>query len=138
MDNSYESGAHCVYLLQYHIIWCPRYRFHVLTDGTDTILKDILTGICMENRFVIKAMEVMPDHIHLFLSAPQTVAPSDIVRILKAESAKRLFAAVPALRQRYWKNRLWSRGYFISTVGHISERTVTQYIENQKKGGLLK
>ena len=111
---------------------------HVLSDGTDSILKDILAGICMENRLVIKTMEVMPNHIHLFLSAPQTVAPSDVVRILKAESAKRLFAAVPALRQRYWKNRLWSRGYFISTVGYISERTVTQYIENQKKGGLLK
>lgn len=135
MDSKYTSGAHCVYLLQYHIIWCPKYRFSVLVNGTDEILKRILNSICERHKFKIKALEVMPDHIHIFLSAPQTIAPCDIARILKMESAKRLFAEVPGLRKRYWKNQLWSRSYFVSTVGYISEETVMKYIEAQKKGG---
>lgn len=81
----------------------------------------------------IKALEVMPDHIHIFVDVPQTVAPCDVVRTLKSKSAIELFKAYPTLKRFYARcGVLWSRGYFISTVGQISEATVMQYIEEQK------
>ena len=96
-------------------------------------LKQILQKICEDYGYRIKALEVMPDHIHIFVDVPQTVAPCDVVRTLKSKSAIELFKAYPTLKRFYARcGVLWSRGYFISTVGQISEATVMQYIEEQK------
>ena len=76
-EEQYHSASHCKYLTQYHIIWCPKFRFSVLQKGTDDKLKNILAGICNQYGYEIKALEVMPDHIHIFVDCPQTVAPCD-------------------------------------------------------------
>lgn len=87
----------------------------------------------MEYRYLIKALEVMPDHIHIFVDAPQTVVPCDIVRTLKSISAIEMFKEFPQLKRFYSRcGVLWSRGYFIFSIGHISEKTVKKYIEEQK------
>ena len=71
--------------------------------------------------------------IHIFVDCPQTVAPCDIVRTLKSISAIEMFKTYPQLKQFYSRcGALWSKGYFISTVGHISETTVKRYIGEQK------
>jgi len=107
-----------------------------LQGNVDTTLKQILQKICDDYGYKIKALEVMPDHIHIFVDVPQTVAPCDIVRTLKSISAIELFKAYPKLKPFYARcGVLWSRGYFVSTVGHISEATVMKYIKEQKKNG---
>lgn len=127
-NNRYHSGAHCVYLVQYHIIWCPKFRFSVLNYTVADKLKEILSNICVQYHYRIKAMEVMPDHIHLFIDAPQTTAPCDIVRTLKSLSAIQLFKEYPEIKSFYSRcGVLWSRGYYLATVGHISESTVKRY-----------
>ena len=132
-EEEYHRASHCKYLIQYHIIWCPKFRFSVLEGNVELVLKQILQNICDAYHYQIKALEVMPDHIHIFVDVPQTVAPCDVVRTLKSRSAIALFQAFPKLKQFYAKcGVLWSRGYFVSTVGHISEATVIQYIEEQK------
>ena len=76
----------------------------------------------------------MPDHVHVFISATPTTAPVDIVRTLKSKSAITLFKRNPQLKTFYSRcGALWSRGYFVSTIGHISEDTVRKYIEEQKQ-----
>jgi len=131
--EQYHSASHCKYLTQYHVIWCPKFRFSALQDDVDIALKNILTDICKKYRYEIKALEVMPDHIHIFVDCPQTVAPCDIARTLKSISAIELFKEYPQLRRFYSRcGVLWSRGYFISSVGHICEATVKEYIEEQK------
>ena len=135
-DTQYHSASHCKYLVQYHVIWCPKFRFSALGLENDTVLKNILHKICDDYGYTIKALEVMPDHIHIFVDVPQTVAPCDIARTLKSISAIELFKAFPKLKRFYARcGVLWSRGYFISTVGHISEATVIKYIEEQKAHG---
>ena len=132
-NENYHRASHCKYLVQYHIIWCPKFRYPILKDGVDETLKKILSEVCDAYGYIIKALEVMPDHIHIFIDVPQTVAPCDVVRTLKSISAVELFRAFPKLKQFYAKcGVLWSRGYFVSTVGHISEATVIKYIEEQK------
>ena len=133
-DNSiYHSGAHCRYLTQYHIVWCPKFRYSVLGVQEGEKLKNILQGICGRYSYGIKAMEVMPDHIHLFIDAPQTVAPCDIVRTLKSVSTIEMFQAFPKLKKFYARcGSLWQTGYFISTIGQASEETVAKYIAGQK------
>lgn len=134
MDNNYQSLNHCKYLIQYHIIWCPKFRFAVLSDDIETSLKDILIKISQRYNFQIIEMEVMPDHIHLFISVKPTIAPVDIIRTLKSISAIKLFKKYPKLKQFYSKcGSLWSKGYFVSSVGQASSETIKKYIEAQKK-----
>ena len=74
-EEQYHSASHCKYLIQYHIIWCPKFRFSVLKGNVEETLKQILQKICDDYNYHIKALEVMPDHIHIFIDVPQTVAP---------------------------------------------------------------
>lgn len=132
-DPQYVSNAHCVCLIQYHVIWCPKFRYSVLKGDVEAALKRILADICSEYGYRLLALEVMPDHVHIFVSAPHTAAPCDVARTLKSLSAVRLFVAFPSLKRFYAKSgRLWSRGYFISTIGQISAETVRKYIAAQK------
>lgn len=129
----YHSGEHCRYLTQYHVIWCPKFRYPVLNERRQEWVKQILKDICTAYHYEIKALEVMPDHIHIFVDVPQTVAPCDVARALKSRSAIAMLSEDSELRKYYQRcGVLWSRGYFISTIGHVSEETVKRYIQEQK------
>ena len=132
-EEQYHSASHCKYLIQYHIIWCPKFRFSVLKGDVEDRLKQILQNICDDYNYHVKALEVMPDHIHIFVDCPVTTAPCDVVRTLKSMSAIQLLKVYPELKRFYARcGKLWSNGYFISSVGHISEAAVKKYIEEQK------
>ena len=132
-EEKYHSASHYKYLIQYHIIWCPKFRFSVLKGNVEDTLKQTLQKICNDYNYHIKSLEVMPDHIHIFIDVPQTVAPCDVARTLKSISAIELFKAYPQLKKFYARcGALWSRRYFVSTVECISEATVIKYIEEQK------
>jgi REP element-mobilizing transposase RayT len=78
-------------------------------------------------------MEVMPDHLPIFFSAPPTIAATEIVRKLKNSTANKVFAIFPKLKKKYfWGSGLWSRGYYIGTAGNVSAETIRKYIEAQK------
>src|SRR5690625_1469426 len=127
--SEYNISGHAKYLDQYHIIWCPKFRFDVLKADVAKDLEGILDVISKEYMYEIKAIEVMPDHIHLFVSTKQTVAPVDIVRTLKSISTIELFKKYPRLKSFYSKaGSLWSQEYFVSTVGKVSEKTIKRYI----------
>ena len=86
-DEKYHSASHCKYLIQYHIIWCPKFRFSVLKGNAEDTLKQILQKICNDYNYHIKALEVMPDHTHVFIDVPATVAPYAMwLELLKASA----------------------------------------------------
>jgi len=130
----YKSSAHAKYLCQYHLIWTPKFRYNVLSHGVDKELKQIFQEIAENYEFEIIAMEIMPDHVHLFVGSKPDIAPSDIVRTFKSISAIEVFKRFPKLREFYAKAKvLWSRGKFISTIGVVSAETVKKYIAEQKE-----
>jgi putative transposase len=132
MRNGYNSLSHCKYLLQYHLVWCPKFRFKVINGNIKKSLKNILVDICNKYQYEILELEVMPYHIHIFLSAKPTVAPTDIVRTLKSISVIELFKEYPKLKKFYARcGSLWSKGYFVSTISNISSHTIKRYIQNQ-------
>ena len=132
--QKYKSTAHCKYLCQYHLVWCPKFRYKVLQTVVMESLKQIFVDIAKTYDYEIIAMEVMPDHVHLFVGAKPSVAPSDIVRTFKSISAIKILKEYWALRNFYSRaGALWSRGKFISTIGFVSADTIKKYIENQKK-----
>ena len=131
--SEYKSTSHCKYLCQYHIIFCPKFRYSVLKGDIETSLKEILMDVADRYKYEIIQMEVMTDHIHIFVSAKPTVAPIDIVRIFKSITAIELFKKYPELKSFYSRRgSLWSAGKFISTIGNVSAETIKRYIADQK------
>lgn len=88
LANRYTSSSHCVYNLGYHIVFCPKYRRKVLVDGIDERLKELLKEKAQELEITIESMEVMPDHVHLFISSKPTYAVHFVVNQLKGYSSE--------------------------------------------------
>lgn len=116
--------------ISYHLIWCPKYRREVLIDGVDTRLKEILVDIAKEDGCIVETVEVMPDHVHVFLKGSPTIPVHLIVKNLKGKSSTILRSEFPHLKKRL--PCLWTRSYYCETVGSISEEVVKKYIANQK------
>ena len=116
--------------INYHIIWCPKYRRNVLVGGVETRLKELLPELAEESGCTIDTMEVMPDHIHIFLKGTPTIPIHLIVKNLKGKSSRILRAEFPYLRKGL--PCLWTRSYYCETIGCINEETIKKYIENQK------
>lgn len=84
--------------------------------------------------WIIEEMEVMPDHIHLFLSAPPRYSPSEIVNLIKSWSQRQIFKEFKIVRQYLWGGSLWCEGYFVSTVNDsTTKEQIKRYIQDQKK-----
>ena len=130
LAKRYTSSPHCVFNLGYHIVFCPKYRRKVLVDGVDKRLKELLQEKANELGITIEKMEIMPDHVHLFIKSKPTYAIHFVVNQLKGYSSSKLRKENPKLQSRL--PTLWTRSYFVESVGHISEDTVKKYIENQK------
>ena len=129
-DSRYSKNAGAVFSLKYHIVWCPKYRKKVLVGDVEIRLKNVLYATAAQYGVLIEAMEVMPDHVHLFVSSDPTRCVAEIVNRLKGGSSRILREEFPHLKSRL--PTLWSRSYYAGTVGHVSEATVVKYIENQK------
>lgn len=96
----------------------------------DGRLKEVLGEVASEYDMRFHAIDVMPDHVHVFVEADPTLGVAEIVNRLKGKSSRVLRDEFPALRSRL--PTLWSRSYFAATVGSVSEETIRRYIENQK------
>lgn len=96
----------------------------------DARLKQVLESIAAEYGMTLHAMEIMPDHVHVFVESDPCMGVAEIVNRLKGASSRILRDEFPSLRSRL--PTLWSRSYFAATVGAVSEATIQKYIENQK------
>ena len=129
--NRYTYSSHSVYNISYHLIWCPKYRRKVLVDGVDERLKELLLEKAAELGITIEKIEVMPDHVHLFVKSTPTLAVHFIVNQMKGYTSVVLRREFAKLKSRL--PTLWTRSYYCETIGHISEDTIIRYIEDQKK-----
>jgi putative transposase len=131
-DKQLTHARTAVYNVNYHFVWCVKYRRKVLVGEIDNRLKEIFHEIAKEKGFVIKSMEIMPDHVHIFASAHPKFAPGYLYKMLKGISGRRLFLEFPKIKSKLWKGRLWNPATYTETVGHVSEETILRYIEDQK------
>ena len=131
-DSKLTYGRGYVYSLQYHIVWCTKYRKKILVHGIDEEIKEYLNHMAKEYAFSIIAMEVMPDHIHLLVDCKPQFFPSDMIKILKGNTARWLFMNHPDLKKQLWGGHLWNPSYCIVTVSDRSFDQVKQYIDSQK------
>lgn len=131
--SDYIHGRTCVYNINYHIVWCVKYRRKVLSPDVAERLYVLLREVGEEKGFtVVKAKVGEEDHVHCFISAPPKLSVTDIARWLKGISGRRLLMEFPSLRQKLWNGHLWNGSYFVETIGSTSEDNVLRYIERQR------
>lgn len=130
VDKRYRLNAGAVYSLKYHLVWCPKYRRSVLIGDIADRLKIVLGEKAAEMKAVIHSLEVMPDHVHLFVESDPTQAPTHIAAQFKGYSSRILRSEYPSLRSRL--PTLWSRSYYIASVGSVTASAIQHYIESQK------
>lgn len=102
----------------------------LLVEDVAEYIKEVLKSIAKELGCEIIALEVMPDHIHLFVNCPPRYSPSYLANYFKGKSARLVLKKFPELR-KYTKGKLWTRSYFVSTAGNVSSETIRKYIEEQ-------
>ena len=127
--SKFNASSHSTYNVAYHIVFSPKYRYNLVRYRAAERLKTLFLQAASHLGIIIQAMEVMPDHVHLFIIARPTISIPQILQYLKGYSSYFMRKEFTYLR-RY--PSLWTRSYFVETVGHISEKTVVNYIQNQK------
>ena len=125
-------GRGYVYSMQYHIVWCTKYRRSVLVDDVETDIKSYIVEIC--NRFSVRiiAMETMPDYIHMLIDCSPQVFVPNLVKVLKGTSARKLYLANPGIKKKLWGGHIWNPSYFVCTVSDRTREMITNYINGQK------
>lgn len=133
MSQIYKGRGY-VYSIQYHIVWCVKYRYKILTHDIENRLNQILYKIADNNKFKIEKINGDLDHIHLLIEcSPQHYIP-DIIKALKGVSARLLMKEYGTeLKQKLWGGHLWNPSYFIATVSENTEEQIRNYIQSQKQ-----
>ena len=133
MNTHYTHGRTCVYNINYHIIWCTKYRRKVLTPVIAKRLSELLIQIGQEKGFTVVQAEVgESDHVHCFVTAPPKLSITDIARWMKGISGRHLLIEFPEIKEKLWRSHLWNGSYFVETIGSTSEENVRKYIERQR------
>lgn len=132
MTERYRRSPHVVYELKYHFVWVPKYRYCVLQGDTKEWLQRAITQICEDLEILIIEGEICEDHVHMCLSVPPKLSPSEVMKRIKGATSERIFREFPELRRRYWGQHFWARGFFVSSIG-IDEETIKKYIQSQRE-----
>ena len=127
----YRKGSHSVYDVKYHLIWCTKYRYRILTGQVAIRARELIREICRGNYVDIQSGSMSPDHVHLLVSVPPSISLSKLMQYIKGKSSRKLLMEFTHLKKRYWGQHLWARGYFGVSVGSLNEQQVQEYIENQ-------
>ena len=130
MDNQYKHTATTVSLINYHFVFCPRYRRKIFDiPGLEQRFREITMAECEKAGIEILAMECHHDHVHMFVSVLPTHDIPGIMNTVKGSSSRILRAEFSELSKM---PGLWTRSYFVSTDGNVSSETIKWYVETQK------
>jgi len=126
----YRYGSHTAYAIEYHFVWVTKYRYKVLVGDVGSRVRELVRQTCDTFEIEILKGVVSKDHVHILVSAPPNMAPSEIMRRIKGRTSRKLFEEFPKLKKRYWGRHFWARGYFCATVGQMTEEMILDYLEH--------
>lgn len=131
LSDMYRLDNHSLGLAHVHLVWIPKRRRRVLVGDVRLRLIEILNGVAIDNNWVIQALEVAPDHVHLLVEYDSQHSIAQIVRAFKGRSARYLRQEFPHLKKT---PSMWPRSYFYDTTGKISTAKVQAYINDPHHG----
>ena len=126
----YRYGSHTVINIEYHFVWVTKYRYEVLTGDVALRVRELVRQTCESFEMQIIKGVVSKDHIHIFVSAPPTMAPSEIMCRIKGRTSSKLFEEFPHLRKRFWGRHFGARGYFCASSGNVTDEMIKTYLDH--------
>src|ERR1700757_920392 len=126
---AYQRDEHHVHLIIYHLIWCPRRRKPVLVHQVGQRCEQLLREKCEQKGWQILTLAIQPDHVHLFVRCFPSTSAAEVVKECKGITSFALRREFPLLKKL---PSMWTRSYFASTAGNISQETIQKYIDAQK------
>ncbi len=133
MLSNLNKLSHTLWQCKYHVVFCPKYRYRVLTNGVGEYVKQQVYYLAKQKEMVeVEEINVQSDHVHVILSIPPKYSVSDMMGFIKGKAALNLFRRYEKLGKQYWGRHLWSRGYCVSTVG-LDEEKIRKYVKWQEK-----
>ena len=126
--NDSNSLAHTKWNCKYHVVFAPKYRRKVFYKEKRVEIGKILRMLCEWKSVRIIEAEVCPDHIHMLVEIPPKVAVSSFMGYLKGKSTLMLYDRHPELQSK-WDKAFWARGYYVETIGNITDEAVQKYIK---------
>ncbi len=126
----YRHGDHTTTALQYHFVWVTKYRYKMLQADVAVRARELIRQTCEAFEVQILRGVVSHDHIHILVSAPPTIAPSELMRRIKGRSSMKLLDEFPHLKKRVWGQHFWARGYFCTTVGELTKEMIDEYLNH--------
>ncbi|MBK1720303.1 IS200/IS605 family transposase [Thiocystis violacea] len=128
--RSYRKASHAVHDLKVHLIWITKYRYKVLTKDIGLRIRDLIRQVCDQNDIQIIKCRVNKDHVHLYISYPPKLSVSDIVRLCKGRSSRKIQEEFSQLGKIYWGKHFWGIGYASFSSGHVTDEMIQEYLEN--------
>ena len=130
--STFKKLSHSIYQCKYHVVWCPKYRYRILTGAVKDQLERDIRGFCGWKEIEVAELSIQEDHVHAVLEIPPKYAVSEVMGFLKGKTAIKIFKTYKGLRSKpYWGNHFWSRGYCVSTVG-LDEEKIRKYVKYQE------
>ena len=134
--NTYKSNSHSRYLLQYHLIFVCKYRKYLMcSPNIVSDVKKLSIEIATKHNVSIRYMETEKDHIHYMIETQPNINLANFVKTMKSYITYHIWEKYPQYLSRFfWKEHtFWSDGYFLATIGNVSQETLKHYILNQGK-----
>lgn len=125
--NTYKNTRYVKFLLNYHFIWMPKYKKNFLDNPKiKQLILDTINELANNHNFEVLSTEIVPDYIHLFISALPKHSPSKLMNIIKGTTGRRISKHFPKFST---KDSIWTRVYFVATDGDVNYETIQDYIK---------
>ena len=129
-DKDISSLEHTAWRCQYHIVFAPKYRRMEIYGAIREDIGVILRKLCQQKGVEIIEAQACPDHIHMLVEIPPKIAVSSFMGYLKGKSTLMIYDRHPELQSK-WDKAFWARGYYVETIGNITDEAVQKYIKEQ-------
>lgn len=133
MKYRIDNGCHSVYCIQFHLVFCVKYRRKVLTVPVSERLKSLVLEIASKFDVQIIEQEADSDPIHVLFASKPSVTLSKFINSLKSVTSRMIRKEFPEVKKALWKDKFWSPSYFLASVGQVTLDDVKKYVESQGK-----
>jgi putative transposase len=127
----YRRTSHTRFDIKLHFVWITKYRKPLLTGEIALSVRQWTRQICAELEVEILKGHVSRDHVHLFVSVPPHVSPSQLMQRIKGKTSRRLLQEFQPLRRACWGRHVWARGFFVASSGNVTDEVIMEYIKTQ-------
>ena len=128
-----DNNNYSVFLLNYHLVLCTKYRKKVINEEISEKLKNIFVDISSKYGITLVEWNHDKDHVHLLFRVKPNSDLSKMINAYKSASGRKIKNEFPDIRKYLWKEYFWSRSYCLLTTGGVTIDVIKKYIENQRK-----